>query len=345
MEEYPNHLPREHEFSHNFCFYLHDLLADTLVSGEGAEIFLHHVELNETQHREFEHLQGEDIFEWLERNDRKSDALIIYYKQICAALLSDMLHFIYEALQCSRKGKLTVAFALLRKPLKENLFYLEWLLGNPVEFLERFDLGDSQALTMGSSLSPEHRQQIIRDALEKTETGKWIDAEFIYQIRYDKKASFAMEPLFQKAIHLVTTHRNLKTEGQNFNFVFSDHDSHLSQWDYLYQYLPILLFHSVQIVDALIEQFASRIEGPDLTTIRTTIGFALWMKHTYSDFDHDTILNEVRTALTSCTLKCEQCEQPLEFNEDQMRAIYEDYSLRCSKCSWSYDLHKLHEEK
>jgi hypothetical protein len=45
---------------------------------------------------------------------------------------------LFEALSCSRKEKLAVTFALLRKPLRENLLYLEWLLADPEELLTRF---------------------------------------------------------------------------------------------------------------------------------------------------------------------------------------------------------------
>ena len=36
------------------------------------------------------------------------------------------------------EGELTVAYALLRKPLKDNLFYLEWMLADLPDFLGVF---------------------------------------------------------------------------------------------------------------------------------------------------------------------------------------------------------------
>jgi hypothetical protein len=44
---------------------------------------------------------------------------------VLPAVLSDLLHFIYEALQCSRKGKLNVTYALIRRPIQESLYLLE----------------------------------------------------------------------------------------------------------------------------------------------------------------------------------------------------------------------------
>ena len=135
-----SHLPEEFEFSHWYSIFLHDQLVETLKSAEEANVFNSTIKFKDESHgKAVEGLSGEEFIEWLEGNGYKTDVVVLYYKQLCAALLSDFLHFIYESLKCSRKGKLTVAYALLRKPLKENLFYMEWLLARPGEFLERFE--------------------------------------------------------------------------------------------------------------------------------------------------------------------------------------------------------------
>ena len=339
-----DNLPEKYRFSHEFCFFLHDQIVEALRSGEAASIFHHEITMEEHELSAIEGLVGDELFEWFESNGHKDIVLILYYKQLCAALLSDMLNFIYEALQCSKKGKLTVTYALLRKPFKENLFYLEWLLSDPGAFLLRFDLGNIKELSINSALSDKDKISIISKALDKTTAGNWLTPEFLYELRFDKKSEISMEPLFQKANHLVTTFRFLETEGQNFNFVFSDRNSWDSQWDQLYTFLPILLFHAVEICEALLAKFAQRADGFDLTEIRTLIGFAFWSRDCALEFDHEILFKEIREHLSSANLNCDNCKSPITFTDDQLLALYQDYSISCDECGWKFDLWKMHEK-
>jgi hypothetical protein len=100
------------------------------------------------------------LFEWLENNGYKLTVYEIYYKQIFVALLSDYCHFIYEALRTSKRGKLTVTYSLLRKPLKENLFYFEWLLADPREFITNFDSGLIHTIELSKYVPKEKKIEI-----------------------------------------------------------------------------------------------------------------------------------------------------------------------------------------
>ena len=52
-----------------------------------------------------------------------------------------------------------------------------------------------------------------------------------------------------KAIHLFTEHKSIKTEQMNINFIFSNWDSKLTQWSYIYSRLPYLLVYTHSIVE------------------------------------------------------------------------------------------------
>lgn len=171
-------LPEEYRKSHELCFFLHDQMVETLKSGEEARIFNTTINYKNEKHAaEIEGLSSEEFLEWLENNGYKTEVYSIYYKQSCAALLSDFLHFVYEALECSRKGKLTVSYVLLRKPFKDNLFYLEWLLADPTDFLSKFVSGDRTLFPI-EKVKLERKIELIRTAMKKTRTEEWIDAEF-----------------------------------------------------------------------------------------------------------------------------------------------------------------------
>lgn len=328
-----NDLPEQFQFSHQYCFFLHDQLVSLLKGGEAADIFSHGWTVVEGEAHPPLNLSGEELIQWLEKNGKKDVVFSLYYKQICAALVSDMLKFVYEALSCSAKGKLTVAFALLRKPLKENLFFLEWLLARPDEMLAAFDGSHEQKL-INKRFSDSERKQIIQEAVENSRTGEWFPAELIYDIRYNKSFATGFEALFQKANHLVTSFRFLETERANFNFVFSDEDAWQSQWEGLYSFLPIMLFHTVQIVKSIIENFAQLTEQRDLDPVRALIGLALWFQRRPKPIEARPILDSIANSLLE--VRCPQCGSALEASYIALEKIYIDNVLSCKECAWSH---------
>lgn len=280
-------LPYKFKFSHEFAFFLHDILAQIVVDGERAKIFEVSVTFDgQADASVFSNLSGEELRSWLETNGYEWVNVKLSYKQIIVALLSDFCQFIHEALRCSEKGKLAVTYTLLRKPLKDNLFYLEWLLADPEEFLQKFlkEGPASIALSMANTISKEKRLEVIKTAINKTHDSDWVSADFIYDLRYNKGAVYGFEGLWNQAAHLVTTVNHYATEQQNFNFVFSSKDDRLDQWDHIYSLLPLLLYHAVEIVEALVETIAVREDTElQLARIRRTVGFQLWSYHREGD--------------------------------------------------------------
>lgn len=55
-------------------------------------------------------------------------------------MLSDMVNFIYESIIIAQKGKMSVAYSLIRKPSKDQLCLLEQILVNQEEFFQRFSI-------------------------------------------------------------------------------------------------------------------------------------------------------------------------------------------------------------
>jgi hypothetical protein len=226
-----NFLPEDLQFAHDYCLFLQDVLVNLVVEGEAKHIFTHRFDItNVADGEQIAQKSGDELVEWMKDNGYDAVWREVTRKHICVALLSDFCHFIYEALQCSRKGKLTVTFALLRKPLKENLFYFEWMLADPTDFANRFHMtlaNGKSSLPLPKDLPKERRLEIIRGAMTKTKNGGYASPEFIYELRYDKRCTYGFEQLFQKATHLVTTF-TAHTEGENFNFIFSGDNERMS---------------------------------------------------------------------------------------------------------------------
>ena len=339
-----NILPEQYHFCHQYCYFLYDLLADIIVSGEKDGIFKVVFELrNKRELEEISKKTGEELWIWLENNGYEDIVYHLTCRQICVALLSDLCHFVYEALNCSSKCKLTVTYALLRKPFKENLFYLEWLLADPEGFFKKFHFNDIKNLVIygTESIPPEKKKEIIKKAMNKTKLGCWINPEFIYQIRYDKKVHYGMEQLWQKANHLITTFKSIETEERNFNFVFSDGTSHKSQWDYLYSFLPIILFHTLEIVRAFIATFPKlkSEEEHNIIELRTVIGFLLWLEKRPRPIKMDKSLEKIAKNVEEAQLRCPRCKKQFTYKKKDLKLFCEEAAFKCRKCQFKWSVY------
>ena len=330
-------LPKKYWFSHEYCFFIHDQLVQIISSGERDGIFNVTLEFQNAElAKKIHKISGEQLFDWLENNGYEHIVYEITYRQLCVALLSDLCHFVYEALNCSKKSKLTVTYALLRKPLKENLFYLEWLLADPEGFLQKFHLDGVQSMILSGTgaISPDKRKEIIKEAIKKTRYGEWIDSEFIYQLRYDKRVTFGMEKLWQKANHLITSYRFLETEEKNINFIFSNPEDHISQWDYLYSFLPILLLYTFYIMQAIIETFAIiQKEEQNLIELRITIGLLLWSEKRPRPIKINA-LQDISKIFEDAQLYCLKCKKQIFFKKKELRLFFEQGIFKCKSCRY-----------
>ena len=215
------HVPEKHWKAHEFCFHLHDQIAHMLVEYDCAGIqhqvvnaFRKAVQGHEDQ---FENV---DILEFM-----KGHGLTEQYQQhvvahVAMALTSDMLHFLYEALHCFEKRKFTVGFALLRKPLKENLLYLAWVLADENDFIARFEKDVYQTL---NHVGPERRKQIYAGAIKRLALPTLFDADTLWAMIHSKQHVNGFEPACQSATHLITSAGPLlRTGDYSFNLIFEN---------------------------------------------------------------------------------------------------------------------------
>jgi hypothetical protein len=241
------HLPAAFRAAHQLCFIVHDVMTHLLVSGERASAFTTAFEFRDEADRlAFE--EADDVFVWLEQSRRVDERITLLITTVFPRVLSDMLHCFYEALETSRKGKLTLAFMLVRKPLQESLFLLESVIADPRDFAEKLIVDPVKLWSQGAGGVEVHTKR-IKKVLDLLGEGNRFDAEYIAQLRYDKTAQDGFDGICNKAMHLFTNHPAIRTEPLNINFIFSTIDSMRTQWSYLYSRLPYLLFYMHRIVE------------------------------------------------------------------------------------------------
>jgi len=284
--------------------------------------------------RVFRRLKRAEVIEWLKANKYYAEVAEVYYKVLIAALIEDLVAFAMKALECAVYGPLTVGFALLRKPLKDNLFALEWMLADPDDYFSRFFNSDAKQREL-RNLKPERKIEIIRQAMVTTQVGEWFPAELMYQLRFDKNCPAGLEPLWQKANHLVTTQGVLATEAENLNFVFSTADDRNAQWEVFYGTLPVFLFHALAVYTALIRQFARPAnDDTDLMPLRTVAGMALWMRSKATIFDlplqSKVFMNAVRRFIRR--IKCPRCGTRVSARLGNIRRFFQEGAVQCFPC-------------
>jgi hypothetical protein len=330
--------PKKYQFVHEYSFFLHDILVSIIKEGEPSKLF----EVKRTFKDDAEannwnsqKLKGKEFWFWLRENGYEDILREYSQKQVFIATLSDFCHYIYTSLKSSEKGKLSVAYELIRKPLKENLLFLEWLLADPEEFSDNFNEGKVLDLAV-SKISKEKKIKIISDALKNSKYPSWISAEFIYELRYSKKVDFGFEKLWNRATHLITNFEDFKTENENLNFVFSDDDAKESLWTQYYKILPFLLFHTVQVTLGYISKIGELpILDDFLLEARKMIGFTLVLN---KDSKSDVILKAAKEMLKEFDLHCPLCKQKVKLNKYNLINFYKDSLLECRICHTVFQL-------
>lgn len=244
-------LPQKYKELHDLCFYLHGILVQVVKEGEKKKLF--HTLYNIKKISDIQAIKdNDDILEWLSNNGYEDEYKSIVIKQVLVATISDYCHYVYEALKCSEKSKLAITYTLLRKPLKDNLLFFEWITTNRNDFLEKFQ--NNSNFYAIDKINSTKKKTFIECSVNQVNYSETFDADFIYNIRYSKKTDYSLERLWNVANHLVTTIEYYKTESLNLNFIFSRADSQESQWNYLYSVLPYLPFYTVEVIQAVLDQ-------------------------------------------------------------------------------------------
>ena len=328
-------LPLEYELSHRYSFLLYDAIVDFIISGEPSGIF--NVSFKprlEMEIKEFENLDGEEIWDWLLENNYKDILREMIYRQSCLALISDFCHFVITALECSAQERLTTAFALLRKPFTENLFFLEWLLTDRDSYLNTILEGDPEKLYIHCvAPNPESKKRIIDKAIQNTEVPNRFNTEYIYDLRYNKQSEHGFQRFWQKATHLITKYKHLRTEPQNINMIFLEKGLHEDHWEFLYSSLPVLLEYAFEVGLSIISNF-TEFEKDTLDRLRMRIysGAVLWDRF-HNPEGGDEGLNALIEDLNQrFTEECLRCGSSSEISESTLIRIFDDMYSACPKC-------------
>ena len=118
-----------------------------------------------------------------------------------------------------------------------------------------------------------------------------FDPSFLAQLRYDKHTEDGYSGVCDKALHLFTGHKAIKTEKLNINFIFSDDTARLTQWSYFYGRLPYLLLYSSMLIEHLYSECEPTTDSRYIEDLqaRFAAGIIMWQRALASSCNCDAI--------------------------------------------------------
>lgn len=325
-------IPEKHWKAHEFCFLMHDKMAELLVEYEasGIQDVVANAFDKALSGRE-RHKDGIDMLVFLKENNMLD---LYYHHLVChlvMALTGDMLHFVYEALSCFEKRKFSVAYSLLRKPLKESLLFLCWILGDDNDFVGRFEADNYKTL---SNVDSDRRVEILQKAISKLPLESFFEADTLDRMMYSKKLENSFEHIWQKATHLITSYGELlKTENYSINFIFQDPLDD-GPFDFLYSKLPYILMFASQVALECFNTISALNENTYSHLMTITVGCyeSLFMK------SRRPMLCQALNKAFGGMMQCIHCGATVRIDKGNSLMLYLHERVPCKKCKLITDV-------
>ena len=315
------HIPPKYHQQHSFCVWLHDRILDALRQAEAAGVATVHFDLKSEEEKKAV-TAAENIIQYFIDNGREDVAKRIVINQSVIPLYADALEFILEGLFMLEKRKFTVSFALLRKPLRQSLFFLTWLFADEDEFFARMK---SDPALLDRNIEPEQKKALLARAISEFEINEFLDADVIYGMVFDKKNPSGLAHYFDKALHLVTNEAAIKTEGLNLNFIFkkrSDDDL----YDGIYFILAYVLLYLLLLE---IETIGRMSDLPEFYLKWISIAIVGSFEAIFTE--GSTMIDHVNTAWAEI-FRCVSCGTPLQVTRGNAFEYFATETLPCLKC-------------
>lgn len=321
-------IPRRFRQQHEFCFHIHDSMLTMFL--EVAAYRYPTIRINFENPEELRRFQAADgpIEYFLERDRKIAKELTV--GQAMMAVFSDFFNFVYEALLALEKRKFVVAYALLRKPLKENLLFLTRMLVDDDKFFAGLEISPSKEFSH-PRIQDVDRKRYFALAKDRIPFATFVDPTLLHDIIYDVSLPTGLAPLFDKAMHLVTARNAIETEPLNLNFIFkSPMDDDV--YETIYYALAYILLYAMLLQ---IELF--RKAGFDSDKL------SKWFAFTGLGAFHGLFLRG-RSPLASSLnrwlgelLVCPHCDAPVRVTKGASARFFVAHKMFCRRCGHEHD--------
>ncbi|MGM8288594.1 hypothetical protein ACSXCK_13745 [Clostridium perfringens] len=322
--EYIINIPPELDGKRKFCWYVLDIIEDLFNKLIDPELSVTTVEFDIEEN-------PNKSLEWLLDTGREDFFVKILSKNLSIKLLDDLILYIRESLSNLERGNLTISCDLLRKPLKDNLLYLEWLLFDDKKLTHLVYNQKIDEYALGrSGLSKEYIKEIVEYNVKnnnyiciKNDSSISDDsAKLIYDLRYNYDSPLSLELAWNKATHLVTTGRKIRSV--DFNFLNYDSPTDIKEFSkYLYGKIPLLLLYILGITESIFDKYFKNI-----SSISQKYNVQLVINK-YLDM-HENYLRDI-IGPSEFSLYCENCKDYYYLEKNNSNLVFEEICPKCKK--------------
>lgn len=166
--------------NHNYLILCHNIMLSVLKRADRKDWHSFKIDLKEEDKSEW---NNHDIEYWRLHGYQEVISKM-YYQHTFFSLWADYLSYTYEAVMAAYKMKYSIAYSLLRKPLKDNLFFLELLELRGIDFINKFLKNPIECFAV-DKIPKDEKIKVICSVSK--DIGNLINGDLIYDIRYSKK--------------------------------------------------------------------------------------------------------------------------------------------------------------
>lgn len=321
------YLPKKFHYINNICSYIYDHLTFYLRNEHQEQ--LANTLFDTTKDEELrealknKNLHFLDILGSLENTKHLETVLT---KHFTMSILSDMVNYLYESIKIAQKGKMNVAFSLLRKPFTDQLLILEQILIDASEFIDRFfHKGDSHHYDPSSKKLD--KSSIIHTSVEKIGLF-FYEPVLIFQLRYDKSVYWGLNSITNRALHMVTNDKNYRTGKQDFNFTFPVEKADIDeQLEYFYNTVYALLTYTSEVIDEILYKYIADGQKSKITRQfkRIISSLILMNEKDSSNFFSKLFSKALKT-------ECEICKHNNKFGKRALQTYFFEDMFFCVRC-------------
>ena len=316
------YLPQDYISRHDLLLYYNDLIVDMLELADKHE--LSHVEIkHDNKEHGLDKINNEKILDWLFTNGFEGEASAIAKSHIFFSLLTDFIYYMHESFDCSERGKVTVAFTLCRKPIKDNLFYFCWLLVDEKDFIDCMMNKEPKEYDV-TLMNVDKKKKIINKA--STIVSDKHEEDLLFNIIYKRNSLYGLSSVWDQSIHLVTGNKNYPTEQGNLNFIFATDEIWNEFWELYYEKIPYIMNFAMEVIISIFESILK--PNQDAIILNRAFRKMKLCKTYLNDLDVEPFLD----AIKFIEMECESCDQEYKLSDDSGKEFVNDYLYTCPYC-------------
>lgn len=313
-------LPIEYVKRHNLLLFYNDLITDMLKKADKYKLSSTTIALKDESEIPKNH---EGILEWMFKHGYETKGYEITKAHIFFSLLRDFILYMHESFSCSERGIVTVAFTISRKPIKDDLFYLCWLLVNSKELLDCILNKDISTYDV-TRLSEIKKRNIINEACHLVNKKDYENV--LFDLIYNRDCDYGLSSVWDQSIHLVTGNKHYQTENGNLNFVFANDDIWNDYWQLYYDKFPYIMSIVIEIATQIFEDI---LKPHNLfVTLNKTIRDMKFLLTYNNDFD----ASIYEDLFQHINIKCDYCSKTFYLKDTVLNEFIYDYLYTCPHC-------------